>query len=177
MQRRFRGPPTAAIVVAVAIFEVVGTVFASARQPDHRPLDALAFVLLLAGPAALALRRRAPLVMLPAAAVSVGAYLALGYAWGPVFLSPALAIVLSAAAGVPHLVKAEDLKPGAIVLDVGVSRVDDGTGKAVVTGDVHPDAADVAAWLSPNPGGVGPMTRAMLLANVVETAERQAGIA
>jgi methylenetetrahydrofolate dehydrogenase (NADP+)/methenyltetrahydrofolate cyclohydrolase len=79
-----------------------------------------------------------------------------------------------AAAGVPHLVRAEDLKPGAIVLDVGVSRVDDGTGKAVVTGDVHPDVADVAAWLSPNPGGVGPMTRAMLLANVVETAERQA---
>jgi methylenetetrahydrofolate dehydrogenase (NADP+)/methenyltetrahydrofolate cyclohydrolase len=63
------------------------------------------------------------------------------------------------------------------VLDVGVSRVDDGTGKAVVTGDVHPDAADVAAWLSPNPGGVGPMTRAMLLTNVVESAERQAGIA
>ena len=59
------------------------------------------------------------------------------------------------------------------MLDVGVSRVDDGTGKAVVTGDVDPAAADVAAWLSPNPGGVGPMTRAMLLANVVETAERQ----
>ena len=99
MQRRFRGPPTAAIVVAVAVFEVVGTVFASARQPDHRPLDALAFVLLLAGPASLSLRRRAPLVMLPAAAASVAAYLALGYAWGPVFLSLALAIVLSAAAG------------------------------------------------------------------------------
>lgn len=64
------------------------------------------------------------------------------------------------------------------MLDVGVSRVDDGNGKAVVTGDVDPAAADVAAWLSPpNPGGVGPMTRAMLLANVVESAERQAGIA
>ncbi|RAM37075.1 sensor histidine kinase [Arthrobacter globiformis] len=99
MQRRFRGPPTAAIVVAVAVFEVVGTVFASARQPDHRPLDALAFVLLLAGPASLSLRRRAPLVMLPAAAASVAAYLALGYAWGPVFLSLALAIMFSAAAG------------------------------------------------------------------------------
>ena len=85
--------------------------------------------------------------------------------------------LLIAAAGVPHMIKAEDLKPGAIVLDVGVSRVDDGNGKAVVTGDVDPAAADVAAWLSPNPGGVGPMTRAMLLANVVETAERQAGIA
>ena len=85
--------------------------------------------------------------------------------------------VVIAAAGVPHMIKADDLKPGAIVLDVGVSRVDDGNGKAVVTGDVDPAAADVAAWLSPNPGGVGPMTRAMLLANVVESAERQAGIA
>jgi methylenetetrahydrofolate dehydrogenase (NADP+)/methenyltetrahydrofolate cyclohydrolase len=85
--------------------------------------------------------------------------------------------VVIAAAGVSHMIKAEDLKPGAIVLDVGVSRVDDGNGKAVVTGDVDPAAADVAAWLSPNPGGVGPMTRAMLLANVVESAERQAGIA
>jgi methylenetetrahydrofolate dehydrogenase (NADP+) / methenyltetrahydrofolate cyclohydrolase len=85
--------------------------------------------------------------------------------------------VVIAAAGVPHMIKAEDLKPGAVVLDVVVSRVDDGNGKAVVTGDVDPAAADVAAWLSPNPGGVGPMTRAMLLANVVESAERQAGIA
>src|SRR6476469_3123331 len=81
--------------------------------------------------------------------------------------------VVIAAAGQPHMIKAGDLKPGAIVLDVGVSRVDDGNGKAVVTGGVDPAAADVAAWLSPNPGGVGPMTRAMLLANVVETAERQ----
>ncbi|MBT8161267.1 MULTISPECIES: bifunctional methylenetetrahydrofolate dehydrogenase/methenyltetrahydrofolate cyclohydrolase [Arthrobacter] len=88
-----------------------------------------------------------------------------------------LADVVIAAAGVPHMIKAEDLKPGAIVLDVGVSRVDDGNGKAVVTGDVDPAVAGVASWLSPNPGGVGPMTRAMLLANVVETAERQAGIA
>ncbi|GAA4043644.1 bifunctional methylenetetrahydrofolate dehydrogenase/methenyltetrahydrofolate cyclohydrolase [Arthrobacter methylotrophus] len=88
-----------------------------------------------------------------------------------------LADVVIAAAGVPHMIKAGDLKPGAIVLDVGVSRVDDGNGKAVVTGDVDPAAAGVASWLSPNPGGVGPMTRAMLLANVVETAERHAGIA
>jgi len=85
--------------------------------------------------------------------------------------------VVIAAAGVPHMIKAEDLKPGAVVLDVGVSRVEDANGKAVVTGDVDPAAADVAAWLSPNPGGVGPMTRAMLLANVVESAERAAGIA
>ncbi len=83
--------------------------------------------------------------------------------------------VVIAAAGMPHMVKAEDLKPGAIVLDVGVSRVEDEeTGKAKVTGDVEPAASSVASWLSPNPGGVGPMTRAMLLANVVEAAERQA---
>ncbi|MHA7177693.1 bifunctional methylenetetrahydrofolate dehydrogenase/methenyltetrahydrofolate cyclohydrolase [Arthrobacter sp. Sr24] len=80
--------------------------------------------------------------------------------------------VVVAAAGVPHMIKAADLKPGVIVLDVGVSRVDDGNGKAVVTGDVEPAAASVASWISPNPGGVGPMTRAMLLANVVESAER-----
>ncbi|MCQ9164852.1 bifunctional methylenetetrahydrofolate dehydrogenase/methenyltetrahydrofolate cyclohydrolase [Arthrobacter sp. STN4] len=83
-----------------------------------------------------------------------------------------LADVVIAAAGQPHMIKAADLKPGAIVLDVGVSRVDDGTGKAVVTGDVEPAAHGVASWISPNPGGVGPMTRAMLLANVVEAAER-----
>jgi methylenetetrahydrofolate dehydrogenase (NADP+) / methenyltetrahydrofolate cyclohydrolase len=83
----------------------------------------------------------------------------------------ARADVVVAAAGQAHMIKAQDLKPGAIVLDVGVSRVD---GK--VTGDVEPEAREVASWISPNPGGVGPMTRAMLLANVVEAAERQAGI-
>ncbi|HJX76867.1 bifunctional methylenetetrahydrofolate dehydrogenase/methenyltetrahydrofolate cyclohydrolase [Glutamicibacter sp.] len=81
----------------------------------------------------------------------------------------AQADVVIAAAGVPHIIKADAIKPGAIVLDVGVSRVD---GK--VTGDVDPAAADVASWISPNPGGVGPMTRAMLLNNVVEAAERNA---
>ncbi|WP_426998554.1 sensor histidine kinase [Pseudarthrobacter sp. N5] len=99
MHRRFRGPPTAFIVIAVAAIQVVGTVFAAARQPDHRPLDLLAAALLLMGPAALALRRRAPLVMLPVAVAATGTYLALGYAWGPVFLSLALAIVFAAAAG------------------------------------------------------------------------------
>jgi len=67
----------------------------------------------------------------------------------------------------------EWIKPGAAVLDVGVTRV--GTtdsGKARLHGDVHPGVAEVAGWLSPNPGGVGPMTRAMLLNNVVEAAER-----
>lgn len=82
--------------------------------------------------------------------------------------------VIIAAAGVPGLVKPEDVKPGAIVLDVGVSRVENpDTGKAVLRGDVDPGVAEVAAWVSPNPGGVGPMTRAMLLANVVESAQRQ----
>jgi methylenetetrahydrofolate dehydrogenase (NADP+)/methenyltetrahydrofolate cyclohydrolase len=81
--------------------------------------------------------------------------------------------VIVAAAGVPGIVTAEMVKRGAVVLDVGVSRVvDPETGKGRLRGDVAPDVADVAAWLSPNPGGVGPMTRAMLLANVVEAAER-----
>lgn len=86
--------------------------------------------------------------------------------------------VVVAAAGLPGMITAEHLKPGAIVLDVGVTRVvDPETGKATLRGDVAKEAADVASWLSPNPGGVGPMTRAMLLANVVEAAERQAGVA
>ncbi|KRF05181.1 bifunctional 5,10-methylene-tetrahydrofolate dehydrogenase/5,10-methylene-tetrahydrofolate cyclohydrolase [Arthrobacter sp. Soil782] len=85
--------------------------------------------------------------------------------------------VVVAAAGLPGMITAEHLKPGAIVLDVGVSRVTDPeTGKATLRGDVAKDASGVAGWLSPNPGGVGPMTRAMLLANVVEAAERQAAI-
>ncbi|MBD8078257.1 bifunctional methylenetetrahydrofolate dehydrogenase/methenyltetrahydrofolate cyclohydrolase [Cellulosimicrobium arenosum] len=81
--------------------------------------------------------------------------------------------VVVAAAGVAGFVQAEHVKPGAVVLDVGVSRVvEPETGKARLRGDVDPAVADVAGWLSPNPGGVGPMTRAMLLANVVDTAER-----
>lgn len=84
--------------------------------------------------------------------------------------------VIVAAAGVPGIVRAEDVAPGAIVLDVGVSRqVDEETGRTRLVGDVDPAVRDVAGWLSPNPGGVGPMTRAMLLANVVEAAE--AGLA
>ena len=87
MPRRFQGPPTAFVVIAVAVVQVVGTAFAAARQPDMRPLDALAFVLLLAGPAALSLRRRSPAVMLPAVAAATLLYLASGYPWGPVLLS------------------------------------------------------------------------------------------
>jgi methylenetetrahydrofolate dehydrogenase (NADP+)/methenyltetrahydrofolate cyclohydrolase len=74
--------------------------------------------------------------------------------------------IVVAAAGVPALVTADMVKPGAAVLDVGVSRVD---GK--IAGDVAADVAEVAGFLAPNPGGVGPMTRAMLLANVVAIAE------
>ena len=74
--------------------------------------------------------------------------------------------IVVAAAGVPSIVTADMVKPGAAVLDVGVSRVD---GK--LAGDVDPGVWDVAGWVSPNPGGVGPMTRAMLLSNVVERAE------
>ncbi len=81
--------------------------------------------------------------------------------------------VVVAAAGVPGILTADMVARGAVVLDVGVSRVvDPETGRARLRGDVAPEVADVAAWLSPNPGGVGPMTRAMLLANVVESAER-----
>ncbi len=81
--------------------------------------------------------------------------------------------VVVAAAGVKGLVTADMVKPGAVLVDVGVSReTDPETGKSRVVGDVDPGALEVAGWFSPNPGGVGPMTRAMLLANVVETAER-----
>jgi len=81
--------------------------------------------------------------------------------------------VIVAAAGVKHLIRAEDVKPGAAVLDVGVTRESDPeTGKSLVFGDVHPDVAEVAGFISPNPGGVGPMTVALLMTNVVEAAER-----
>lgn len=76
--------------------------------------------------------------------------------------------IIVAAAGVAHMVTADLIRPGAAVLDVGVSRVG---GK--VTGDVAPDVWAVAGWVSPNPGGVGPMTRAMLLSNVVAAEEKR----
>ncbi|ROR90169.1 bifunctional methylenetetrahydrofolate dehydrogenase/methenyltetrahydrofolate cyclohydrolase [Nocardioides aurantiacus] len=77
--------------------------------------------------------------------------------------------VVVAAAGVPGIITADMVREGAAVLDVGVSRVD---GK--LAGDVAEDVWDVAGWVSPNPGGVGPMTRAMLLSNVVGLAEQAA---
>ena len=84
--------------------------------------------------------------------------------------------IVVAAIGVPHFIKPDWVKPGAAVLDVGVTRVGTSdTGRARLQGDVDPAVADVAGWLSPNPGGVGPMTRALLLSNVVDAAERLLG--
>jgi len=79
--------------------------------------------------------------------------------------------IVVAAAGVAGLITADMVKPGAAVLDVGVSRVDDG-----IRGDVSPAVRDIAGHLAPMPGGVGPMTRALLLTNVVEAAEKAAGL-
>ena len=74
--------------------------------------------------------------------------------------------IIVAAAGVPHLIDAASVKPGAAVLDVGITRTEAG-----LVGDVAPEVLDVAGYVAPMPGGVGPMTRAMLLQNVVEAAE------
>jgi len=79
--------------------------------------------------------------------------------------------IVIAASGQPHMLTPDMIKEGAALLDVGVSRKD---GKLL--GDVHPDCWEKAGAISPNPGGVGPLTRAFLVRNVVETAERQAGI-
>lgn len=81
--------------------------------------------------------------------------------------------IVVAGAGVKHMIKAEDIKPGAAVLDVGVTREPDPEGgRDKVYGDVDPAVEEVAGYLSPNPGGVGPMTVALLMTNVVEAAER-----
>lgn len=77
--------------------------------------------------------------------------------------------IVVAAAGVPGMITAEMVRPGSVLIDVGVSRVDGKT-----TGDLAPDVWETAAWVTPNPGGVGPMTRAMLLSNVVDAAEARA---
>ena len=73
--------------------------------------------------------------------------------------------IIVVAIGVGHFLTPEMVKPGAVVVDVGVSRNENG-----IQGDVHPDVAKVAGWISPNPGGVGPLTRAMLVKNVVDAA-------
>lgn len=76
--------------------------------------------------------------------------------------------IIIAAIGKPHFLKAEMIKPGAIVFDVGITRSAEG-----IVGDVDPGVAQVASALAPMPGGVGPMTRAMLLSNIVSLAERR----
>ncbi len=77
--------------------------------------------------------------------------------------------IVVAAVGVAHFVKAEWIKPGAAVLDVGITRTES-NGASILVGDVDPAVARVAGFISPNPGGVGPMTRAMLVKNVVDRA-------
>ena len=79
----------------------------------------------------------------------------------------ASADIVVAAAGVPHVISPDIVKPGAALVDVGITRTDAG-----LVGDIDPACAEVAGWIAPMPGGTGPMTRAMLLANVVEAAER-----
>ena len=75
--------------------------------------------------------------------------------------------IIVAAIGQPHFLTADMVKPGVVVLDVGITRTDSG-----LLGDVHPDLMNIASYIAPMPGGVGPMTRAMLLSNVVESALR-----
>jgi methylenetetrahydrofolate dehydrogenase (NADP+)/methenyltetrahydrofolate cyclohydrolase len=74
--------------------------------------------------------------------------------------------IIVAAIGKAHFLTAEMIKAGAVVLDVGITRTEAG-----LLGDVHPSVADIASFIAPMPGGVGPMTRAMLLTNVVEMAQ------
>jgi methylenetetrahydrofolate dehydrogenase (NADP+)/methenyltetrahydrofolate cyclohydrolase len=80
--------------------------------------------------------------------------------------------IVIGALGVAHFVQPEWIKRGAAVLDVGITRVEGAEGKATLVGDIDPRVAEIAGWLSPNPGGVGPMTRAMLVKNVVDAASK-----
>ena len=80
--------------------------------------------------------------------------------------------IVIAAAGVTHMITADMVKEGSVLLDVGISRIAQGT----LAGDIDPAAYEKAAWVAPNPGGVGPMTRAMLLSNIVDQAETLAQI-
>jgi len=100
---RRKGPPTSFIAIGVALIQVLGTAFAASHQAGARPLDALALVLLLAGPAALLLRRRMPVLMVPLTFAAALAYLLAGYPWGPVVVSFAVSLMLSAAAGLRWL--------------------------------------------------------------------------
>lgn len=86
-----------------------------------------------------------------------------------------VADVIVTAAGVPGLIKPEMVKPGVVVVDVGINRIaDPRTGKTKLVGDIHPDVADVAGWMTPVPGGVGPCTVACLLHNTVLAAKYSA---
>jgi methylenetetrahydrofolate dehydrogenase (NADP+)/methenyltetrahydrofolate cyclohydrolase len=77
--------------------------------------------------------------------------------------------IIIAAAGVPHMIRGDMIRDGAVVLDVGITRTPEG-----LLGDVHPSVNEVASFIAPMPGGIGPMTRAMLITNVVEAAEARA---
>jgi methylenetetrahydrofolate dehydrogenase (NADP+)/methenyltetrahydrofolate cyclohydrolase len=77
--------------------------------------------------------------------------------------------IIVAAAGVPHMIRGDMIRDGAVVLDVGITRTPEG-----LLGDVHPSVNEVASFIAPMPGGIGPMTRAMLITNVVEAAEARA---
>ncbi len=79
--------------------------------------------------------------------------------------------IVVAAAGVPHFITPDMIKSGAALVDVGITRTNQG-----LIGDIHPDCTETAGWIAPMPGGTGPMTRAMLLANVVERAESLAAL-
>ncbi len=82
--------------------------------------------------------------------------------------------ILIAAIGQPHFIKKEMVRPGSVVIDVGINRVQNETGEAKLVGDVDFDAvAPIASWITPVPGGVGPMTIAMLMQNTLESAERR----
>jgi methylenetetrahydrofolate dehydrogenase (NADP+)/methenyltetrahydrofolate cyclohydrolase len=77
--------------------------------------------------------------------------------------------IIIAAAGVPHMIRGDMIRDGAVVLDVGITRTPEG-----LLGDVHPSVNEIASFIAPMPGGIGPMTRAMLITNVVEAAEARA---
>ena len=83
--------------------------------------------------------------------------------------------IIVAAVGSPEMVKANWVKEGAVIVDVGVNRVDDSSRERGwrLSGDVSPDVGEIASWLSPVPGGVGPMTVAMLMENTVRAAEKR----
>ena len=95
MNPGFRGPPTAVLIAVTAVIQLVGTSFAAAHQISQRPLDALAYMLLLAGPALLSLRRKAPGPMAAGAALATGTYFAVGYPGGPIWVSLVVALFIA----------------------------------------------------------------------------------